>query len=104
LKGIYIRSYEFDEDGQYSEADLDAIRQQLKPPEWTSIIEVRERRESAQIFVKRQNGNYAGLTVLAAEPRELTIIHILGEIRPEDLSRLGGSFGIPEMEFNETQQ
>jgi hypothetical protein len=34
--------------------------------------------------------------VLDAEPKELTIVHVDGNISPEELSRLGGHMGIPE--------
>ena len=33
LKGIYIRSFEFAKPGQYTQADVDEIRAQLRPPD-----------------------------------------------------------------------
>jgi hypothetical protein len=36
--------------------------------------------------------------VIVAEPRELTIVSILGTINPDDLRDLGGHFGIPRMD------
>jgi len=99
LKGIYIRSYEFEEEGAYSMADLGEIRSQLKPPEWVSIVSVRSKKdgENTQIYLKKQEGKIVGLTILAAEPTELTIVHIVGSIKPEDLAKLGGNFGIPNI-------
>ena len=35
--------------------------------------------------------------MIAAEPKELTIVHIDGPINPEDLSELQGHMGIPKM-------
>jgi hypothetical protein len=35
------------------------------------------------------------LVVLSAEPRELTIVHIDGPIRAEDLASLSGRAGLP---------
>src|SRR5687767_13050433 len=32
LKGIYVRSFEFEKEGQYSQADLESIRTQLRHP------------------------------------------------------------------------
>jgi len=37
--------------------------------------------------------------VIAAEPKELTVVSIIGSIKPEDLRDLGGNFGIPKMEI-----
>jgi hypothetical protein len=36
LKSIYVRSYEFDTDGAYPRADVDALRAQFRPPVWNS--------------------------------------------------------------------
>ena len=36
LKGIYVRSFQFEKNGQYSQADLDPIRTQLQAPGWSS--------------------------------------------------------------------
>ena len=41
---------------------------------------------------------YVGIVVIAAEPRELTIVHISGNLDPEKLAELGGDFGIPRFE------
>src|SRR5215213_11567015 len=38
LKGIYVKSFEFDLDGQYSAADVDAIRTQLRAPGWSRLL------------------------------------------------------------------
>src|SRR4051812_26844504 len=34
LKGVYVRSFEFDKEGQYSMSDVEAVRLQLKAPGW----------------------------------------------------------------------
>ena len=51
--------------------------------------------ENAEVFLRTENNRIAGLAVIAAEPAELTVVNIFGPIDPEDLSRLGGQFGIP---------
>ena len=100
LKAIYVRSFEFAEEGQYTEADVDAIRSQFRGAEWTPIVNVRSRKkgsESTQILIKKQDDKIAGLAVLAAEPKELTVVYLEGLINPSDLAKLGGNFGIPKM-------
>src|SRR5262245_43021711 len=37
LKGVYVKSFEFDRDGAYSEADVNAVRDQLKTP-WARMV------------------------------------------------------------------
>jgi hypothetical protein len=105
LKGIYVRSFEFAKPGEYTEADVEALRTQLKAPQWSRIVGVRSKAdgENADVFVRRENNQIAGLAIIAAEPKELTIVHIDGLIRPEDLSRLGGQFGVPRIELKQGQ-
>lgn len=101
LQGVYIRSFEFDKEGQYSASDVESIRTQLKTPEWTRIVGVESRGEGgerAEIYIRKLDGKNAGITILAAEPRELTVVQILGPINLEQLGELGGSFGIPKMQ------
>lgn len=100
LKGIYVRSFEFDQPGQYTQADVESVRLQLKTPGWGRIVDVRSTKEgeTAEVFLKTENNQIVGLTVIAAEPRQLTVVNIVGPIDPETLATLGGQFGIPKME------
>src|SRR5450755_2847888 len=41
LEGIYIKTFEFKKAGEWSEADLEAIRKQLRAPEWSKIVGVK---------------------------------------------------------------
>jgi len=96
LKSIHVRHFAFENEGAYSDSDLDAIRAQLKAPEWSRIVEAREKGEHTQIFIKQDKNGLAGLVVLSAERKELSIVIIDGAIDLKQLSKLGGSFGIPK--------
>lgn len=98
LKGVYVRSFEFDKDGQYSKSDIDAIRSQLKSPQWTRIVGVRSLKgENSEVYIEKNADQILGLLVICEEPRELTIVHIDGPINPDDLTSLSGHLGIPEV-------
>lgn len=102
LRGIYIRSYKFDQPGQYSKEDVEAIRAQLQPPDWVPVVSVRARKankEEADIYVKKSGDQIVGLTIVAAEPKELTVVHILGPIQLNELGNLGGALKIPQLHF-----
>ncbi|HEX3742460.1 MAG TPA: DUF4252 domain-containing protein [Bryobacteraceae bacterium] len=102
LQSITVRSYEFSRDGEYDPADLDEIRAQVKPPQWMRIVNVRSKRDSENVdvfFKDGGNGNLGGIVVLCAEPRELTIVSVVGTIDPSQLASLGGQFGIPRFDF-----
>jgi hypothetical protein len=97
LKGISVRSFEFDKEGQYSMADIQSIRTQLKAPNWSRIVGVKSvKGENTEIYILKSGDQIGGMVVLDAEPKELTIVHIDGPISPEDLNRLSGHMGIPE--------
>ncbi len=98
VKGIYVKSFEFDRDGSYSPGDVEAIRQQLNAPGWSRIVGVNSRRdqEHVDIYIFTEGGKPAGFTILSAQPRELTIVNIIGEIDLERLRALEGQFGVPK--------
>jgi hypothetical protein len=98
ISGIYVRSFEFDEPNQYSAADVTEIRAQLAAPGWSRIIESRDKRnaENDEIYVmKDANNNIAGVAILVVEPRELTVVNIVGPVDLDKLGALSGKFGIP---------
>ena len=97
LKGISIRSFEFKNAGEYAEADVEAIRSQLKDETWKRIVQVHSKTEGdSDIYLKTVAGRIAGLAVIAAEPKQLTVVSIDGAMDLEGLSKLGGNFGIPK--------
>jgi hypothetical protein len=96
LKGIYVRSMEFKQAREFTEADIEPIRAQLAG--WSRIVGVdsKNTNEKVEIYCKSENGQFAGMVILAQEPTELTFVHIDGPIDPAELGKLSGSFGIPK--------
>lgn len=100
LKGVYVKSFEFDERDQYNQSDVEEIRAQLKAPGWARVVTSRSKRngENSEIYIKTDAGQVAGLVIIVAEPKELTIVNLVGSIRPEDVRDLGGHMGIPKID------
>ncbi len=98
LKAIYVKSFEFDEPNQYSAADVEAIRSQLLRPGWTRVVESSSKRQAEhdEIYVFKDGDKIAGMAILVAEPKELTVVNIVGVIDFEKLGALAGKFGVPE--------
>ncbi len=98
LKGIYVKSFEFDADNIFSNADVDTIRTQLKAPSWSRLVNVTSKREgTVEVYVSLVGEDINGLTVLSIEPRELTVVNIVGPVDLEKLAQLEGNLGIPEL-------
>jgi hypothetical protein len=97
LAGIYVKSFEFDQPNQYTQADVEAIRSQLAAPGWSRIVQSTSKRdaETNEIYLMKKEGKIVGVAILVAEPKELTVVNIVGPIDIEKLSELGGKFGVP---------
>lgn len=96
LKGVYVKRFEFEKEGAYTAADVEAIRAQFSAPGWTRIANVRSKREGSFDVVMMYEGSIVkGIAVLAAEPRALTVVNVIGAIDISKLRDLEGKFGIP---------
>lgn len=98
LKGIYVKSFEFDTDNVYSAADVEAIRSQLREPVWTRMINVESKKEgTVEVYLMLEGNKIGGLAVLSTEPREFTVVNIVGPVDLEKLASLEGQFGVPDL-------
>jgi hypothetical protein len=96
LKGIFVKRFEFEKEGEYSTADADSIRSQLNAPGWQRVANVRSKKTgSFDVVIMSEGSVIKGLAIFAAEPRALTVINIVGPIDIAKLSELEGKFGIP---------
>lgn len=101
LKGIYVRSFSFDAEGQYSDADLESVRSQLRNSAWTKIVNVSSKKEgSCEIYLMQNGGQISGLALLATDAKEITVVNIVGPVDLDKLSELEGNFGVPELNLN----
>ena len=100
VQGVYVKSFEFDKEGEYSEADVEAVRSQLKGPGWSRIVGVLsgKRGDNVEIYTMTEGGVMTDLAIISAEPKELTIVNIVGPVDLEKLSDLGGKLGVPKLE------
>ena len=89
----------FNQSGEYTDADVESLRAQVKGPQWSRMASVRSQRqgEDVDVFLNMNNEQISGLVVIAAKPRELTFVNIVGPIDLDALARLGGQSGIPRL-------
>lgn len=98
VKGIYVKNFEFDEPGQYDQADVQAIRSQLARPGWSPIVRSVNKRQHqhSEIYLLKDGDKIAGLAILVTGPKELTVVNIVGFVDMDKIAVLGGKFGIPD--------
>jgi hypothetical protein len=99
LRGVFVRSYSFDKDFAYPKADVDGVRRQLSSPGWSRIVEARSKKDNTDVdvFILIEKDKAMGLAIIASEPRQFTIVNIVGAIDLVDLHNLEGKFGVPEL-------
>jgi hypothetical protein len=99
LRGVYVKYFEFDKEQEYSPTDVDPILAQLKNPSWSRMVGISSTKtgEKVEVYLMSTGDTINGLAVVAAEPRELTVVNIVGSIDVEKLAKLEGQYGIPKL-------
>jgi len=96
LKGVFVKRFEFEKEGEFTMADVDSIRNQLNAPGWSHVANVRSKREgNYDVVIMSEGSVIKGLAVLAAEAKAFTVVNIVGPIDLAKLAELEGKFGIP---------
>jgi hypothetical protein len=83
IKGGFIRSYEFEQEGEYSQVN----------------VRNNKSHETAQVCFHSTDGTTDGLAVVAAEPKQLTVINLVGTGDLSQLGSLGDHFHMSDMSF-----
>ena len=101
IKGIYVKSLTFEKEGEYSMADVDKIRALLKPPQWSKVVDIQSKKggDNAGVFMRIEGDQIRGMVVLAFEPKELTVVNIVGTVDTDFIREFGGKLGIPKIEL-----
>ena len=101
LRGIYVRHYTFDKDYAYPRADIEGVRRQLGSPGWSQIVDAKSKKENTDVnvYLLVEGDKAQGLAIIASQPREFTIVNIVGSIDLEQLHDLEGQFGVPELDI-----
>jgi len=86
---ISIHNYEFEKAGDYSDSDLDPLRKQMASAAgWSRLLSNKEKDEDTQVYVLMQGDKPTGFLLIAAEAKELTVIHVAGSIQLAQLKEL----------------
>jgi uncharacterized protein DUF4252 len=98
LKGIYVKSFEFDVAGQYVAADVESIRTQLRAPGWTRLVNVTSKKEGMlEVYLLFNGDKVGGLAVLHTDDKEFTVVNIVGPVDLDKLAKLEGQLGVPDL-------
>jgi hypothetical protein len=106
IRGIYVKSFRFDQDNLFSSSEVDSIRSQLRSPLWSQLVEVRSKKEGQNIdvFTMIDGGKINGVVIIALDKRQVTVVNIVGPVDVDKLAELRGNFGIPDFDINGNQK
>ncbi|HZL26649.1 MAG TPA: DUF4252 domain-containing protein, partial [Acidobacteriaceae bacterium] len=89
---VVVHSYTYDKPGMYRMEDVDVFRKKLTDGTWSCFVHTRDRSGSTDVC-KKSDDNATELVVITAEPKELTFVHMRGNMSLGDLMKMHGSFG-----------
>lgn len=106
IQSVSVRSYTFDTDNAYSMRDIDEVRQQFKSPHWVPLAQVHSSKDKSDvdIYMSMDGDQLNGMALVATEPREFTILNIVGKIDPKNLGYIEKRFGLRQFGMNATKQ
>ena len=98
LKGVYVKSFEFETEGQYAAADIEPIRTQLRGPGWTRLVNVTSKKDGIlEVYLLFNGDVVGGLAVLHTDDKELTVVNVVGPVDLDKLAKLEGQMGVPDL-------
>ena len=101
VKGIYVKSFSFDKENEYSPVEIESVTSQLRSGGWSKIVGITSKKagENVDVYLMQLGDQISGLAILCVNPKELTVVNIVGPIDLEKLSQLEGSFGVPDLDL-----
>ena len=99
IKGIYVKSFTFEKEGEYSQVEVDSVMSQLRGGAWSRVLTVKSKKDgdNIEVYLNMVADQITGLAVISIEPKEFTVVNIVGPIDLDKLSKLEGQFGVPEL-------
>lgn len=101
IKAIYVRGFSLGEQeaGQMRDR-VSALSSDLRDAGWMRIVRVREDGEQVDVLTRESGDRIDGLAVFVVESGDngTILVNIVGEIRPEEIGRIGRRFAIEALE------
>jgi hypothetical protein len=95
LKSITVKKYTFAQEGAYQSAELEPLRAVLRTGGWSDMITMHKDGGERKIYIKMDGLQINGVTVVAADPKDVVVVSVEGVIDLAKLAQLAGHMGIP---------
>jgi hypothetical protein len=95
MKFMVIHTYEYPKPGMYSEEDVEAYRKKLQDGTWSCSIHVKDKDGTTDICSRESADHESSeMVIMTAEPKELTFIHMSGQMSLAELQKMGAGGGL----------
>ena len=97
LKLVHVRHFRFESDFDYPVTEVEAFRSQLSGPGWSRLVQVHDgrRNKNVDVYAAMDHDKVTGLTIIASEAREFTVVNVVGEIDVKQIALLQKGLGLP---------
>lgn len=94
LDGVRVRVYEDLEDVKAVAAFVDESSKRLERSGWQRAVYVADDSDHVRLYVKMQDKQVSGMTVMILDDKEAVFVNIAGSIEPAQLGRLARVMGV----------
>ena len=94
LKGIRVQIYSMDEDASAAKNQFGKTREGLKSSGWEPIVQINEADEQVLVYMKMEDYNMEGMTVMVVDDEEAVFVNIIGQLNPAELGKVMESFDV----------
>ncbi|MDX1440621.1 MAG: DUF4252 domain-containing protein, partial [Rubricoccaceae bacterium] len=100
LRGIFVRQYALSSAQSGMRNRVDSMARTLETNGWETLVRVREDDEQTFVYLLSEGNVINGMVVMSLDEGddEATFVSIDGRIDPAHIGRLGGHFGVPEID------
>jgi hypothetical protein len=94
LKSIQIRAFEIESPAAYR-TRVQPIRDVLKGSQWARYATYASGQDDMELWSGRWGNEPTGVLLLSVTGKQVFIMHVVGNLRPDQLLSLSGQLGIP---------
>ncbi len=95
VKAVRVYTYEVGGDRERVRERMDGVRARLRQQGWDQIVAVRDDGELVSALVRIGKPNtIQGLAVIVQDDTDLTLVNVIGDIRPESFGAMMAAVGI----------
>jgi hypothetical protein len=83
---------------------INDVSKKLKSKNWENVVSVKNEKDYVEIYTQIIGDKFSGIVIMAVNGKEAVFVNVIGDIRPEQLEKLGGKFNIPNLKNIDTEK